>query len=325
MTSYISAFRPVFLVLLMIAAIEASLALASVPEPYIGGLYSHQYLSGDVPQKRFVNEKIRLFKHTDAEFIQVGDSSGLNGVQPYVVERTLGSHHPYINGNCCGDTGYAGYRYLAETFLRHAPRAKYLVFYTTPLCVPSLGREGLSRSLYRALISPFRFVEALPSLHYRIAITNLVYYGTYSHLMFDNMLSSEVIKRFSESKGWYPAPASPKREVVPTDECDFDPSYNAPDNPTLKPELEKLKAVADKYHVKLILLFNPVACTAGPKIKPLVDDLNDFLQHHPDVIMPLPYITTINSDAFANAMHLSEEASVGNSERVGKALARVTH
>ena len=326
MTSYISAFKSVFISLLLIFAMEVALASRPSPEPEGSPLYSYKYLRGDVVQKRVVEEKRRLFEHSTPEFVQIGDSSGYYGVQPKIVERYIGNYS-YINASCCGDTGYAGYRYLADIYLRDHPSAHYLVLYITPYLFPMYSKEGFSPSIYRAYLSPFRFVDKLPSLQYRIAVTNLVFYGNYSHVMRDDSefpnYIEKWVKQYPQTGGWVPIPVAPKRLTVPAGECDFNHVYDYKGAPTVRDELEKIKKVTDKYHAHLIVMFNPVACTAGPIIQPIIDDVKDFQKENPDVIVPFPVITTWKPEDFNDPWHLFEKASVPNSERVGNALTKI--
>src|SRR3984957_650317 len=173
MTSYTSAFKAVLLALLVIVTIEVLLAGTYTPElTYNSGFFSYKYISGDVGSKRLLEHKIRSFYHTKAEFIQVGDSSGYHGVQPDIIGRYIGGKHLYINGSCCGDTGFAGYRYLAEIYLRNALAAKYLVLYMTPYCMPMHMKEGVLACLHPAFTSPSSFVYDLLTGPYLKAVTN---------------------------------------------------------------------------------------------------------------------------------------------------------
>src|ERR1035441_5976457 len=109
--------------------------------------------------------------------------------------------------------------------LRNTPSAKYLVLYISPYDMPLYYKQGFSPSLYRAFVSPFRFVDMLPSLGFRIAILNSVYYGHYSHFFWGTdpnnpNLMGKWEAQYPKTNGWVPVPDSPNRGIdIPTGEC----------------------------------------------------------------------------------------------------------
>jgi hypothetical protein len=334
MISFTSAFRGLFIALTLIALIELLIAINGFRAPKFESMLSYKYIEGDVGQKQVVNEKLKTFVGKPAEFIHVGDSSGYYGVQSKIIEKYLPGM-TYLNIGCCADTGFAGYSYIAEYLLKNNKKAKYLVFYMSPYSMPMHYKEGFSDILYRSLLNPFRFVDELPSLNYRHAVTDYVYYSRIDKNLWMNVkevsekkgeksLMEQWIEQYPKTNGWVPVPDSPNRGIdVPTEECDIAFFFDEQDNDTLKPELKRLKAVADKYKVKLIMLFNPVACTPGLKIQPILDSLNDFWKNNPDVIVPFPFIKIYPRNSFFDRWHLLEAGSIKYSKEIGKKLAEI--
>ena len=110
---------------------------------------------------------------------------------------------------------------------------------------------------------------------------------------------------------------------MPIDECG--PSiirnfYDSSGKPTLKKSLQKVKQIADRYNVKLIVIFNQVACEDSEQIIPIHNDLEIFKKKNPDVYIPFGFITSIDKEEFSDHWHLTPDASIPHSHKVGKVL-----
>ena len=53
----------------------------------------------------------------------------------------------YLNLSCCADSGWDGYVYTANYYLKNNPNAKYLVLYTSPFSLPMQYKKGFSEDL----------------------------------------------------------------------------------------------------------------------------------------------------------------------------------
>ena len=100
----------------------------------------------DVGQKYMVLYKSQIFKDNNADFIQVGDSSGFFGVRPNIINTYLEGLN-FLNISCCADSGWDGYVYTANYYLKNNSEAKYLVLYTSPYSLPMQYKKGFSEDL----------------------------------------------------------------------------------------------------------------------------------------------------------------------------------
>ena len=284
--------------LLFILKLEERKIISSSIE---NGLLEKNFKKFDVGQKHIVLYKSQIFKKNNSEFIQVGDSSGLFGVRPNIVKSYL-SGMDYINTNCCADMGWEGYAYSANYYLKKNPNAKYLVLYVTPYSLPMQFKKGFSDDLanifgetdYNNL---FNFFSFLPSLYLREDIQNFVYRkdnenkeNEYKRVMkqigvaekFEE-ITGYKIRSFTEflesSAGWLPYDKKYNYRDIPVDACGKQITNNFYDNSgngTLKKSLNKIAAISRKYKVKLIVLFNPVACKNSIKMSPIIREIEEF-------------------------------------------------
>ena len=67
-----------------------------------------------------------------------------------------------------------------------------------------------------------------------------------------------------------------------------------------KKSLNKIAAISNKYKVKLIVLFNPVACSNSIKMSPIITEIEEFKKSHPEVLIPFDFITTVNKKQFGD-------------------------
>ncbi len=329
MTSYISSFKSLIAALCLLAVGESAIALLGSPRPLYGSaLYEMGYGKTDVPQKFVIEGKFTLFRGIAAEFIQVGDSSGLFGVSP----RDVMWHLPgqtYLNYSCCADVGFTGYRYIAEAALRDNPARKVLVLYMTVFSLPRLDSlyAKLTDELRESLIGVGRYVGMLPSAPYRRAVTNLAYHGKLQQIPIPDPFfgwpnfptMQQWVEQFGQTLGWVPFP--PVIGDVPVGPCKLDPVVDKEGHPVLLRELEETKKLADRYQVKLVIAFNPVACDGGETTRALEDQVAEFRRRHADVFIPFGPTETIDAVAFSDQMHLRHIYATPNSQHLGAALA----
>lgn len=213
MNSFTSHFKPWLYALLALAVIElAYYGVVRPPRATWNSFLDFQYAQTESFQRLVAHDKIIAFEDVDANIIQVGDSSGLHGVQPPVAM----SHIPgwqYLNFGVATNLGYPGYYNLAKLQLQRSPNARYLVLYTSPLGgVPRKflwdGEQKLMAPLiHKEFISPWYRMFQLPTLAARKDVINYVYYLGYRFRQKDEPLSANrgylAFKSvFRESKGW---------------------------------------------------------------------------------------------------------------------------
>jgi hypothetical protein len=334
MRSFISSFKAVFIALLVIIGIEASIKLLTHEKKLHSNLIAFSYLDVLSVQRVLINLKLDIYDHKKFEFIQVGDSSGLYGVKPFEVMKYLENNEKYLNMSCCADTGYTGYRYIAQRFLQDDKRKKYLVLHITPYSFPMQMGKGFSDLLYDALIAPQHILyDKLPSMSKRLDVTNAIFYGSFQHKILRDFTAEVTTNKngvdtwakvLPDTNGWVPFIGAIHQDGIVTGPCNFDSLYyDEKGKATLVPEFEKIKRVADKNHVKLIILFNPVACTYNKSIDPIIQDVENFKKKHPDVYIPFPVITTWAKSYFYDNHHLNDEGASIHSADIGKALAKI--
>ena len=348
MRSFVKNFRFELVALLIVVLIEAhtyyTIGWEKIKQSQINNLFQKNFMTFDVGQKYIVRYKHDIFYDMKPEFVQVGDSSGAYSVRPELVKKYLGGKD-YIDTNCCADTGWDGYNYIAEHFLENNEKAEYLVLYITPYSMPMQYKEGFSGELKKIFASkkenPFQIVNYIPSLYYRPEVLNIVYseeteaqdaeyervmnnLGIYKPTVQESKLD---LKGFlKKTNGWAPYHPKPLLKEMPVGACGprmMERFFSDDKKPTLGTALEKMKKVAIDNNVKLIIMFNPVACTDSAEITPIKQDLELFKKNNPDVIVPFDLITTYKPQDFSDEWHLTPEASIKNSERVGKALEKI--
>lgn len=297
------------------------------------------------PIKVMEELKLDLLYRLNPEFVQVGDSSGALGPPPRIVEQYLNEAH-YGTMSCCGDEGYAGHRYFAEVSLMRVPSIKYVVFYVSPFSTPlnfsNHGRD-LANSIYSVFLSNWSRLN-LPSLDYRLDVTNFVYYGYFSHSISINPANPDrdwelgKISWFLEDHGWLPTwptlPANLEGPFPPIGLCDFSVAYanwfrltNDGTRPIdhLYPELNKLASWGRRLHVPIILVFSPVSCERGNDKNTIAieHEINRFRRDNPEIIMPFPFITTWPAELFRDPWHLFVVGGERMAHTLGPILRRV--
>ena len=213
MNSSISPFKPWLWALLGLIAIElVYYGVTRPPRIAWNSFLDFQFAQTESFQRLVAHDKIIAFENVDADIIQVGDSSGLHGVQPPVAM----SHIPgwrYLNLGVATNLGYPGYYNLAKLQLQRSPNARYLVLYTSPLGgVPREflwdGNQQLMAPLiHKEFISPWYRMFQLPTLAASKEVINYVYYLGQRFKHKDEPLSANrgylAFKSvFQESSGW---------------------------------------------------------------------------------------------------------------------------
>ena len=183
-------FRALLLAIFIISSIEILLyALlgkekikSSVAE---NTLFDNQFKKFEVPQKYLIKYKQELFSEDQSQFIQVGDSSGLYGVRPNIINNYLEGMN-YINISCCADIGWKGYAITSNYFLRKNSNTKFLVLYVSPYAIPNphnIDSELTNdiKGIYEDNldIDIFRIFNYLPSQALRKSLLDIVFLNSF--------------------------------------------------------------------------------------------------------------------------------------------------
>ena len=117
------------------------------------------------------------------EIVQVGDSSGMHGVVPAVMQSKLGGAR-YLNMNVATTLGYVGYYTIAKYALENQKQPgtiKYLVLYTNAIgAIPRWmlwdDKKLIGFDLQREYGSAFHRLFQLPSLGVRQPVSRGLFY-----------------------------------------------------------------------------------------------------------------------------------------------------
>lgn len=213
MSSSTSPFRPWLLALAGLVAIEgAYYAVARPPRATWNSFLDLQFAQVETIQRLFAYEKIVAFEKVDADIIQVGDSSGLHGVQPPIVMSHIPGYN-YLNLSVATNLGYSGYYNIAKVQLKRSPRARYLVLYTSPVGgVPRKmlwdeDQKLMAPLIYNEFLSPLHHFVQLPTLAARQRVTDYVYSMKYRFKPKGAPLAMNrgylaFMSAFRDSNGW---------------------------------------------------------------------------------------------------------------------------
>ena len=315
MIFYLKSFRSVLLAMGIIAIIELIIGVNGY-NGYISDpvkLLNLEYLK-DVPTEKFhIIGKINYLKGRDIDFVSVGDSSGMFSLNPLVIEKNLDGMSFY-NGNVQQPIGVPGYRHMAEIFLKNN-NIKYLVYHTSIFNVRSDNSwwVGWSPYIYKSYLSFFSFILDFPSSEYRIFVTNLFYYFGKDKMK----IMGHLLSNAENHSGFF---AVDLEGGKPVGECDFAGWNDERGNSILNRELQKVKDLTDEYGVKLVVIFGPVSCKAGEKIKPLLIDLEKFQKNNPDVFIPLGLINHLDVKHFGDGIHIKSKSTSYYSDIIGRIL-----
>lgn len=170
------------------------------------------FANADTVQRLMAYEKLRNLATSQVQIIQVGDSSGLHGVQPDVVSARLGGVS-FVNLGVATNLGYLGYYNVAKYALERNPKAKILVLYTTMLIAPprgelwKRGNKLIGESIEREFVDPFHRFFQTPTLAARRSVTDRLYYLNGTFKVHDAPLSTNFgyltfHDIYMQSRGW---------------------------------------------------------------------------------------------------------------------------
>ncbi len=216
MTVNLNKYKPLWpwiATLIFCVAIECTYLIVANPHPADRtNFLQFEFANADTVQRLMAFEKLRNLATSQAQIIQVGDSSGLHGVQPDVVSARLGGVS-YANLGVATNLGYLGYYNVAKYALERNTKAKILVLYTTMLIAPPRGelwKHGnklLGESIQREFVDPFHRFFQTPTLAARRSVTDGLYYLNGAFKTHDAPLSTNYgyltfHDIYMQSRGW---------------------------------------------------------------------------------------------------------------------------
>lgn len=333
MTSFISNFKAIIIAILIIISIEFTYWCIFKPEPLlISNFFELAYLKKENNTKLGLLGKMRAAAALHADYLQVGDSSGLHGLNPKVIEKYLDGK-TYTNSSMGADFGYFGHYNVAHAIVANTDFVKTLVLYVTPFARPAYAHDlkrVLEKSVYSSFISPWHILNP-PTLASRTIITNLIYYGKNSEMTYGKATlfgSNNMKEAFMTSKGFIPREVSfPKEQLRPINGCRFADWFEISAEGKRPIDffytgLEKMAKLARQKKISLVVVFNPVTCHQTEELGTLniLRELALFRENYPEVIFPFPFITTWPKERFTDSWHLYSAAATIMSERLGKEL-----
>ncbi len=311
-------------------------------------LLSLSYAKADRFGRLVIHDKIAHYDKESVHILQTGDSSGFMGIRPLVVEEYLPDGVNYVNLSCCSNIGFRGYMGIFTYFLERHPEMEAIVIYHTPLGnLPGSGNwddggelfgdnENLAMfgaDIYKTYASNWTFLQ-FPTLDARIAVTDYLYsFGRLVLPQGRDLSTAEGYRVFRERLiaddgymphigggtlgSWgvqnectYPEPQHTKTLLGAEGQSYLDLVYG------------EFVRLAESYDVKLILAYQVVPCPVGQGngTRAIREELEAFMQKHPDVIVPFDLADSWPKDKFAVPAHVKHEYSEELSRRLGEAL-----
>jgi hypothetical protein len=352
MSSYISSLKSVFAALAMIAAIEIGHAAVDPSSPVERSSYLNwNFNTVELFHKVLIHEKLADAVRDRPDVIQIGDSSGLHGIVPDIVDQYLGGLK-YANVSCCANTGFDGYYSIADFMLRHVPTIKAVVLYMSlnnPPHDPSTAMSELvgGEDRLRSAFGPLSTLTTPGTLALRHAVLQYVYnlggaFNQSAMLPFEE-LWPEPIQSLRATRGWRAEEdvhrLAEKQDEKLTELCgprgrrrldgrlpeDFTRDIVGARHTYTSVELRRLAALAARYSVKLILIVQPYPCTeiAGTFIPSLQADIEGVRAEYPNLIVPDPNLFEAwPGRSFSSADHLTTGQEDAVSRRAGRLIAR---
>lgn len=281
MNSFISSFRPLLAAIAIIGLIEGAIALIVAPDVVERSNYlSWMYGESDPFHKFVIYQKMKEIPSSQADVIQVGDSSGFHGIRPNLVMKELDGVR-YFSLSCCANTGYDGYYDFVKFALGHDPNLRAIVLYITFNNLPQqklLGGDAKlgAAKIHEAFVGPWSIVS-LPSLALRPAVTDAFYtlFGLVAPRrtgLSDSGDTLNVMQSVHDERGWW-AEHDPrsvgdkgkeffKRLCGPSDTWALGVADYTSANGEFFPLItfDKFAALAKSYDKKLIIVFHPHPC-----------------------------------------------------------------
>jgi hypothetical protein len=354
MSSFISAFKAVIAALAAIVVIEAAV-FAGHPSSFVerSNYLDWNYGSPEIFHKAMIYQKLDDFADSAPDIIQVGDSSGLHGVNPDVVMKYLGGMK-YANLSAVANSGFGGYYAIADFMFRRNPSIKWLVLYVTLNDMPRVDMisgdqvTGGADRIQNSFTAPWAYVNP-PSMALRRRVTDAVYsrWGTLrprqTRFFEVGEVFSDMLVSIRKHFGWWPEHdprfAGTRLRDYWRQFCDDNGTRVVGDgdqfhlhDPILgrrsyvRAYLQRFADLAARHGAELVIMFHPYPCQkleggflpARRADLETVRESNTNVAYRPEAMFePWPI------SAFITADHLRAGYDERNSERVGRFLADV--
>jgi hypothetical protein len=352
MSSCLSGLKSVFAALAMIALIEIGhAAVAPSSQAERSSYLNWNFNSVELFHKVLIHEKLSTALRDRPDVIQIGDSSGMHGIVPGIVDQYLGGLK-YENLSCCANTGFDGYYSIAEFMLRRVPGIKAVVLYMSLNNPPHDPARAMSELVggedrLRSAFGPLAAASTPGTLSLRHDVVQHVYnlggvFNQSAMLPFEE-LWPDTIQSMRAARGWRPEedvhllPEQQDRTFAelcgPQGRRRMDghlPEDYARDilgvrHTYTSIELRRLAALTARHGAKLILIVQPYPCAeiAGTFIPSLQADIEAVRADYPNLIVPDPGLFEAwPSRSFSSADHLKTGQEDAVSRRAGRLIAR---
>lgn len=308
-------FLSFLITLLLIGAIETILwrNAAHAPLPLYSSQMLHMAFHKPVREERLVAVvKFDSLVGQQAEMVQIGDSSGFDGVKPEILKPYLPEGWRYMNASLQIPDEFSGMQILGDHILRRDDARKALVVIVSMFYIGT-DYNGFGDDIALYYESIWRHVFALPSLSYREPVTQLSYYWYEDGYKSDSIRLKNIYRYLNQSHGWHNT-----RGGTPFVPHSCMAKYNAA---LAHKHLEQFQALARQYHVKLIFALGPVRCTPDESTRRITKDLMQWAQSHPDVDFPLPFYDLLPEHYMKDEVHVTpDEGANYYSHRWGRTL-----
>ena len=300
---------------------------------------TYGYLRPEV-HRQIVYEKLHAFARSSPDVIQIGDSTGLYGVNPELVSSHLGGLR-YVNLSCCAHMGFDGFYAVAHFMLRRNPSIKAVVLYVSAFDFINLNADVSFGEPIQSSFDSVRSYLMPPSLVLRGEVTQAIYtLGGRSRPSVNPELERKLgLIRYHD--GWLPeddvrvsgkalddrfrTQCGPEHLIVWNDSDDYySRGLVSGREWRQRGEIARLAALTAEYNAKLVIMVQPLPCPfAGTGFAARVHDLDRLRSAYPNlVVAPAEVFFSWPTEMFSSPPHLRIGNEITNSQRVALALAQ---
>ena len=337
-------FSKLLLAICLILVIELTVFLVNNYEDLLKiiraeNILEMSFLKKEAFTKKMISVKNFFLLNQDSDILIVGDSSGLYGLKPSVINNYF-KNHKTINLSITAEISWNGHREIADYYLKNNKNIKYLIFHFSAYGLPKIIEHKFSNELSENIESVYsqrwKMFYNLPSLYFRKDVINSLYYKIfpYQYLkgfsFYEGFLNNSGVNQeniasfFDKEKGWFPL-YNKMNDIIPVGDCgkfiveDF---INLEDNIlSFRGGLQKIKKFASNHpNLKVALIFNPVACNVSDKVMPFVNELENFKKNNPNIFIPYGYIKTYDLNYFYDRAHFNNDGAEIYSNEIAKKL-----
>jgi len=325
-SSFISAFKPILVALVVIAGFETAVMAVRRPNDVErSNFLTLGYLRPEV-HRLIVNEKLRAFGWSSPDVIQVGDSTGFYGVNSDIVTDQLGGLR-YVNLSCCANMGFDGYHAVAHFMLRQNPSIRAVVLYISAFNFVSMDIDGsFAQPIQNSFDSVLSYVMP-PSLALREEILKAVYGSARTSSA--NPELGRKLEFIRHHNGWLAEDdlrlSGKTRDDYWHTQCGPELSIVWRDvDRRLFDKIAGLAALTAGYNAKLVLMVQPLPCPfAGEAFAAVRRGLDRLRSTYPNlVVTPADVFSSLPRDLFSSFPHLRIGSEITNSQRVARAVAQ---